>query len=132
MKAGAVPAFMHDRPADALLADSAARDAIAGLAGGIAGVIVFLCVNHQCRSIGIEQRGGTRIEGDTLDEVFHGELAGRRHIKVRKVAEVRSALVEESVSLARGTHVAAGRLERRSVAAADLVKMDRMQSWRRL
>ena len=68
--------------------DHAAGDAVAGVPGRVARVVVGRRVDHQRRAVGIEQARGTRAHGDAVGDDVHANAAGRRGGEVGQVPGV--------------------------------------------
>jgi len=113
-------------PADSLLRDYAAGDAVAGVAGGIGLHVVGFGVDHDRRAAVAKERVGAVTEGYIF--VFHGGIGFAFHVdsEVQHVAGVVAFGVLESVLLAFGIEMRARGLEVWPIALWILMKVDGM------
>jgi hypothetical protein len=96
----------------------AAGNAVSGIAGGIAEVVVLAFVDDKSGTVVVEQRCGTSAESDVPYEILDGQLSTPRHFDIRQVAGVRTVGLQKPMSVADRREVLASGLEGRRITAS--------------
>src|SRR6266404_9933071 len=124
------PVPTRSMPAQRLLLNYAAGDAVAGVARGVGLLVVGLRVDHKRCSAVAEQRMAVFAERHVFILCFEMRFAIRPHGEVGVVASMVALGILQSMLLAIGIEVGSRGLEVRGIALRVLMKVDGMNSGR--